>query len=64
MRKFIIALSAFGLIAGSAPALSSPCRDAKGKFTKCTKPAPAMAKRCRDPKGKYARCGTKGVKPA
>jgi hypothetical protein len=44
MRKIIIALSAFGLIAGSMPAIAAPCRDAKGKFIKCpTKAAPAKA---------------------
>ena len=64
MRKFIIALSAIGLIAGSAPALAAPCRDAKGHFAKCTKSAPAKPTRCRDAKGKYAKCGTKGAKPA
>jgi hypothetical protein len=68
MRKFIIALSAFGLIAGSMPALAAPCRDAKGKFVKCpTKAAPAKATkstRCRDAKGKFVKCGTKGAKPA
>ncbi len=64
MRKFIIALAAIGLIAGSGPAISAPCRDAKGKFTKCTKPAPAKSTRCRDAKGKFVKCGTKGAKPA
>ena len=66
MRKLIIALSAFGLIAGSATVLAAaPCRDAHGKFIKCPiKPAVAQATRCRDAKGKYAKCGTKGAKPA
>ena len=70
MRKIIIALSAFGLIAGSMPAIAAPCRDAKGKFIKCpTKAAPAKAAaakstRCRDTKGKFVKCGTKGAKPA
>ena len=63
MRKIIIALSALGLVAGSAPTLAAPCRDAKGKFVKCTK-APAKPTRCRDAKGHYAKCGTKGAKPA
>jgi hypothetical protein len=65
MRKLIIALSAFGLMAGSVPSLAAaPCRDAKGKFIKCpTKKAPAPT-RCRDAKGHYAKCGTKGAKPA
>jgi hypothetical protein len=65
MRKFIIALSALGLVAGSAPSLAAaPCRDAKGKFVKCTKPAPAKPTRCKDTKGKFAKCGTPGAKPA
>lgn len=64
MRKFIIALSAFGLVAGSMPALASPCRDAKGKFIKCPTKAPAKSARCRDTKGKFVKCGTKGAKPA
>jgi hypothetical protein len=64
MRKFIIALSAIGLIAGSAPTLAAPCRDAKGKFVKCTKAVPAKSKRCRDTKGHYTKCATPGAKPA
>ena len=64
MRKYILALSAFGLIAGSAPSLAATqCRDAKGKFIKCPEKK-APAKKCRDAKGKYAKCGTKGAKPA
>jgi hypothetical protein len=63
MRKFIIGLSALGLIAGSAPTLAAQCRDAKGKFVKCTT-APAKPIRCRDAKGHYAKCGTPGAKPA
>jgi hypothetical protein len=63
MRRLIIALSALGLVAGSVPTLAAPCRDAKGKFVKCTK-APAKPTRCRDAKGHYAKCGTKGAKPA
>ena len=60
MRKMIIALTALGLIAGSAPTLAAPCRDAKGKFIKC----PAKVTRCKDAKGKFAKCGTPGAKPA
>ena len=64
MRKFIIALSALGLIASSAPSLAAaPCRDAKGKFVKCAKPA-AKPTRCRDAKGKFVKCTVKGAKPA
>jgi len=66
MRKLIIGLSALGLLAAaSAPSLAAaPCRDAKGKFVKCTKPAPAKPTKCRDSKGHYAKCGTPGAKPA
>jgi hypothetical protein len=57
MRNLIIALSAFGLLAGSAPSLAAaPCRDAHGKFIKCPKPAPAKTTRCRDSKGKFIKC--------
>ncbi len=41
---------------------AAPCKDAKGKFTKC--PPPAAAARCRDAKGAFAKCGTPGAKPA
>lgn len=64
MRKFIIGLSALGLIVGSAPSIAAPCHDAKGKFVKCTKGVQAKAKRCRNAKGHYAKCGTSGAKPA
>ena len=64
MRNFIIGLSAIGLIAGSAPTIAAPCRDAKGKFVKCTKAAPAKPTRCKDAKGKFAKCGSPGAKPA
>ena len=65
MRTFIIALSAFGLVAGPTPAIgAAPCRDAKGKFIKCPTKAVPKATRCKDAKGKFAKCGTKGAKPA
>ncbi len=63
MKKLIIGLSALGLLAGSVPSLAAPCRDAKGKFVKCTKAA-AKPVRCRDAKGHYAKCGTPGAKRA
>ena len=63
MRKVILALSAFSLIAGTAPALGEPCRDAKGKFVKCPTKV-AKPTKCRDAKGHFAKCGTKGAKPA
>jgi len=57
MRSLIIALSAFGLLASSAPSLAAAaCRDAKGKFIKCPKPAPSKTTRCRDAHGKFIKC--------
>ena len=55
MRKFVLALSAVSLLAGSAPVLAAPCKDAKGKFVKCpTKPA--KPKTCRDKRGHFIKC--------
>ena len=55
MRKFVLALSAVSLLAGAAPSLAAPCRDAKGKFVKC--PAkPAKPTTCRNAKGKFIKC--------
>jgi hypothetical protein len=64
MRKFIIALTAFGMITTSVSASAETCRDAKGKFTKCPSAAPAKSTHCRDSKGKFVKCGTKSAKPA
>ena len=65
MRKIFIALSALTLVAGTATSVgAAPCRDAKGKFTKCPRSAPAKPTRCKDAKGKFAKCGTPGAKPA
>jgi hypothetical protein len=69
MQKIVLALSAMSLVAGSAPALAAPCKDAKGKFVKCPpKPAtcrnakghfiacPAKPKLCRNAQGHFAKC--------
>lgn len=60
MKNFVLALSAISLIAGSAPSLAAPCKDAKGTFTKCPSKAaaakPAKPKMCRDAKGHFAKC--------
>jgi hypothetical protein len=65
MRNLIIVLSTLGLIAGSAPAVgAAPCRDARGKFIKCSTKTAPKPPRCKDAKGKFAKCGTKGAKPA
>lgn len=52
MKKIIFALTALSLVAGSAPALAAPCKDAKGKFVKC----PVKPKTCRNAKGHFAKC--------
>jgi len=64
MKKLIIGLSAFALVAGSAPSIAAPCRDGKGKFVKCPAKAVAKPARCRNAKGQYTKCGTLGAKPA
>jgi len=55
MKKLMLAMCAFSLLAGSAVPVSAaaPCRDKKGKFIKC--PA-AKPKTCRDAKGKFTKC--------
>ena len=62
MDKLIAGFMALGLLATSTSALSAPCRDAKGKFVKCSSAA-AKTVRCKDSKGKFAKCGTPGAKP-
>jgi hypothetical protein len=66
MGKIIVALSAFGLVVGTAsPVAAAPCRDGKGKFIKCpTKAAPPKSTRCRDTAGKFAKCGIGEAKRA
>jgi hypothetical protein len=72
MKKLMLAMCAFSLIAGTAVPVSAaaPCRDTKGKFIKCpaakaakpaakaAKPAAKAAKpkTCRDAKGKFTKC--------
>jgi hypothetical protein len=61
--RWIITLAAAATLL-SAPALAgAPCRDAKGKFTKCPEAKPAAGTKCKDAKGKFAKCGTPGAKP-
>jgi hypothetical protein len=53
MKKLMFAVTAFSLLAGSAPAFATAqCRDKAGKFVKC----PAKPTVCRDSKGHYAKC--------
>jgi hypothetical protein len=53
MKKLIFALTALSLLAGSAPALAAPCKDAKGKFIKCPTAKPKV---CRNAKGHFTKC--------
>lgn len=60
MKKFMLALSAASLLAGSVSAIAAaPCRNSSGKFTKCSeaksKPKP-KPKQCRDKHGKFVKC--------
>jgi len=51
LRSSLVALATFALVA--SPALAAPCKDAKGKFTKCPpKAAAASAGITKDAKGK------------
>lgn len=64
MRKILYALAAAGLVM-SAPTLASPCKDAKGKFTKCPPAKPIAPKQtvCKDAKGKFMKCLPVAAKP-
>jgi hypothetical protein len=52
-----------GLSAAGSSAFAAPCKDAKGKFTKCPAAAPAKSVKCKDAKGKFAKCSAPGAKP-
>jgi len=54
---------AIGLAVSSPAAFAAPCKDAKGKFTKCPAAAPAKPVKCKDAKGKFAKCSAPGAKP-
>ena len=61
MRKFLFAAASLSLLVG-APLMAAPCKDAKGRFTKCPK-TPAKTVRCKSANGKFAKCGTAGANP-
>lgn len=61
-RSLVAAATAFAIMTGATAVSAAPCKDAKGRFTKCPT-APAKATRCKDAKGKFAKCGTPGAKP-
>jgi hypothetical protein len=58
MKKLMLAMCAFSLLAGSAVPVSAaaPCRDKKGKFIKCPAAKAAKSKTCHDAKGKFTKC--------
>lgn len=64
MRRAILTATvlAFSLSAFAASA-AAPCKDAKGKFTKCPPAAAAKPVKCKDAKGKFAKCTAPGAKP-
>ena len=61
MRTMLFAAASLSLLIG-APSMAAPCKDAKGRFTKCPK-APTKVVRCKSANGKFAKCGTAGAKP-
>ncbi|USU04248.1 hypothetical protein NF699_14520 [Sphingomonadaceae bacterium OTU29LAMAA1] len=63
MRKLVFAAASLGLLVTATPSIAAPCKDAKGKFTKCPPKAPVKATRCKAANGKFAKCGTPGAKP-
>ena len=63
MKILLSFLAAASIAAVPVVASAAPCKDAKGKFTKCPEKK-ATPKRCKDAKGKFAKCGSPGAKPA
>jgi hypothetical protein len=57
MRRLLssFAVLAFALAAGSGFADAKQCRDAHGRFMKCSHPM-MMAKHCRDKHGRFMKC--------
>jgi len=64
MRRALTLIATFAFAASLAGvADAAPCKDAKGKFTKCPAPA-ASAQRCRDKTSKaFAKCGAPNTEP-
>jgi hypothetical protein len=60
MGRLIAATVVCVLISGFGGGIASAkqCRDASGKFTKCTAMATPAPKHCRDAKGKFVKCST------
>lgn len=65
MKKTLLIAAVLSLV--GAPVLAAPCRDAKGRFTKCPTnavAAPAPAARCMDAKGRFEKCAATAAKTA
>ncbi|NIJ30745.1 hypothetical protein FHT00_002718 [Sphingomonas insulae] len=63
MRKLLFTAASVSLLVTATPSIAAPCKDAKGKFTKCPPKGPVKATRCKAANGKFAKCGTPGAKP-
>jgi hypothetical protein len=59
--RFLSLIAAAALVA--TPAFAAPCRNAKGKFIKCTDAKTATAAKHCKLHGKFAKCSTPGAKP-
>ena len=62
IARTLATAAAFALLAAAPALAAAPCKDAKGKFTKCPQAKPSPA-RCRL-NGKFVKCGTPHAKPA
>ena len=60
MKTILLAVTAFGLIAGATPSFAAPCKDMHGHFIKCPPPPArkmaAKAVGCRDGHGHFIKC--------
>lgn len=58
MKKFALAFAALSLLSMPVTVNAAPCRDTKGKFTKCPPKLGSIFKKapCRDAKGHFAKC--------
>ena len=62
IARTLIAAAGLALLAAAPASAAAPCKDARGKFTKCP-PAKPTPTRCRL-NGKFVKCGTPGARPA
>ena len=62
IARTLTAVAGLGLLAAVPVEAAAPCKDARGKFTRCP-PAKAAPARCRL-NGKFVKCGTPGARPA